>query len=59
VPYLVLTGKGQRTLDKGGLPPGTQVFADLSSVVDSLLKDSKPLPVDEITPQKDGRRRQA
>ncbi|MGN0918981.1 MAG: D-glycero-beta-D-manno-heptose 1,7-bisphosphate 7-phosphatase, partial [Oxalobacter sp.] len=25
-PYLVLTGKGRRTLEKGGLPPGTQVF---------------------------------
>lgn len=59
VPYLVLTGKGQRTLDKGGLPPGTQVFADLASVVDSLLKDSPPSTPDEITPQKDGRRRQA
>jgi D-glycero-D-manno-heptose 1,7-bisphosphate phosphatase len=59
VPYLVLTGKGQRTLDKGGLPPGTQVFPDLASVVDSLLKNSTPSPVDEITPQKDGRRRQA
>ena len=59
VPYLVLTGKGQRTRDKGGLPPGTLIFPDLASVVDSLLKDSKPLPVDEIMPQKDGRRRQA
>jgi D-glycero-D-manno-heptose 1,7-bisphosphate phosphatase len=59
VPYLVLTGKGRRTRDKGGLPPGTQVFDDLASVVDSLLKDGKPLPVDDITPQKDGRRRQA
>ena len=59
VPYLVLTGKGERTRDKGGLPPGTLVFSDLASVVDSLLKDSKPLPVDEIMPQKDGRRRQA
>jgi D-glycero-D-manno-heptose 1,7-bisphosphate phosphatase len=59
VPYLVLTGKGERTRDKGGLPPGTLIFPDLASVVDSLLKDSKPLPVDEIMPQKDGRRRQA
>ena len=58
VPYLVLTGKGQRTRDKGGLPPGTQVFADLASVVDSLLKNSPPSTPDEITPQKDGRRRQ-
>ena len=59
VPYLVLTGKGQRTLDKGGLPPGTQVFPNLASVVDSLLKNSPPSTPDEITPQKDGRRRQA
>ncbi len=59
VPYLVLTGKGQRTRDKGGLPPGTQVFPDLASVVDSLLKNSPPSTPDEITPQKDGRRRQA
>ena len=59
VPYLVLTGKGQRTRDKGGLPPGTQVFPDLASVVDSLLKDGTPQPVDDIVPQKDGRRRQA
>ncbi len=59
VPYLVLTGKGQRTRDKGGLPPGTLVFPDLASVVDSLLKDGTPHPVDDIVPQKDGRRRQA
>jgi D-glycero-D-manno-heptose 1,7-bisphosphate phosphatase len=59
VPYLVLTGKGQRTRDKGGLPPGTVVFPDLASVVDSLLKDGTPQPVDDIVPQKDGRRRQA
>ena len=59
VPYLVMTGKGERTLEKGGLPPGTLIFPDLASVVDSLLKGSTPLPVEEITPQKDGRRRQA
>ena len=39
-PYLVLTGKGQKTFDTGGLPPGTQVFADLASMVDALLKAS-------------------
>jgi D-glycero-D-manno-heptose 1,7-bisphosphate phosphatase len=27
--HLVLTGKGQKTLDAGNLPPGTQVYADL------------------------------
>ena len=37
----------------------TEQSLTLNSVVDSLLKDSKPLPVDEIMPQKDGRRRQA
>lgn len=36
-PYLVLTGKGQLTRAKGGLPPGTQIFADLASMVDALL----------------------
>ncbi len=36
-PYLVKTGKGEHTLEKGGLPPGTQVFDNLSAVVDRLL----------------------
>lgn len=35
-PYLVLTGKGMRTQEKGGLPEGTQVFPDLAAVVASL-----------------------
>lgn len=38
VPYLVLTGKGEKTRERGGLPPGTQVFADLAAVVDHLLQ---------------------
>lgn len=37
-PYLVRTGKGERTLAKGGLPPGTTVHADLAAVVNHLLK---------------------
>jgi D-glycero-D-manno-heptose 1,7-bisphosphate phosphatase len=37
-PYLVLTGKGGQTLAAGGLPPGSQVFADLPAVVDNLLR---------------------
>jgi D-glycero-D-manno-heptose 1,7-bisphosphate phosphatase len=37
-PYLVLTGKGQKTHETGGLPPGTQVFPDLASMVDALLR---------------------
>lgn len=36
-PYLVRTGKGEHTMDKGGLPPGTQVFDNLAAVVDRLL----------------------
>jgi D-glycero-D-manno-heptose 1,7-bisphosphate phosphatase len=42
-PYLVRTGKGKKTEEKGGLPPGTQIFADLSAVVDHLLAGAKPL----------------
>ena len=38
VPYLVLTGKGEKTNETGGLPPGTQVFPDLAAVVSHLLK---------------------
>ena len=38
LPYLVLTGKGQKTFDTGGLPPGTQVFRDLAAMVDALLR---------------------
>jgi D-glycero-D-manno-heptose 1,7-bisphosphate phosphatase len=36
-PYLVLTGKGEKTLAKGGLPPNTTIYPDLSAVVDALL----------------------
>ncbi|RJF99454.1 D-glycero-beta-D-manno-heptose 1,7-bisphosphate 7-phosphatase [Noviherbaspirillum saxi] len=39
-PHLVLTGKGEKTRDKGGLPPGTTIHADLASFVDDLLKKS-------------------
>jgi D-glycero-D-manno-heptose 1,7-bisphosphate phosphatase len=46
-PYLVLTGKGQKTADTGGLPPGTQVFPDLAAMVNALLKAApeKPAPI--------------
>lgn len=37
-PYLVLTGKGEKTFAAGKLPEGTQVFANLSAVVAELLK---------------------
>lgn len=36
-PYLVLTGKGQKTLETGGLPPGTLIFPNLAAVADHLL----------------------
>lgn len=38
LPYLVLTGKGERTQMTGGLPPGTRVYPDLAAMVTALLK---------------------
>ncbi|KTT04652.1 D,D-heptose 1,7-bisphosphate phosphatase [Pseudomonas oryzihabitans] len=38
-PYLVRTGKGERTLAKP-LPSGTRVFADLAAVADHLLEEA-------------------
>ncbi|MGH8687553.1 MAG: D-glycero-beta-D-manno-heptose 1,7-bisphosphate 7-phosphatase [Burkholderiales bacterium] len=35
-PVLVLTGKGRRTRDGGGLPPGTEVFPDLAAFAATL-----------------------
>jgi len=43
-PYLVLTGKGEKTREKGGLPPGTQVFPNLAAVADHLLRQTAPIP---------------
>lgn len=36
-PYLVLTGKGQKTSEDPELPPGTLIHADLASVVADLV----------------------
>ncbi|QID18806.1 D-glycero-beta-D-manno-heptose 1,7-bisphosphate 7-phosphatase [Nitrogeniibacter mangrovi] len=36
-PYLVLTGKGEKTRDDPALPPGTHIYPDLAAVVDALL----------------------
>lgn len=36
-PYLVLTGKGQKTIEDPELPPGTLIYADLASVVADLV----------------------
>jgi D-glycero-D-manno-heptose 1,7-bisphosphate phosphatase len=33
----VLTGKGEKTLAAGNLPPGTVVFPDLAFAVSALL----------------------
>ena len=35
-PILVLTGKGTRTREAGGLPEGTEVYADLAAVAQAL-----------------------
>jgi D-glycero-D-manno-heptose 1,7-bisphosphate phosphatase len=37
-PFLVLTGKGQKTQADGGLPESTVVFPDLASVASHLLE---------------------
>jgi D-glycero-D-manno-heptose 1,7-bisphosphate phosphatase len=46
-PFLVLTGKGGATQEKGGLPPGTQIFADLAAAADHLLGSLPPARADE------------
>jgi len=36
-PILVLTGKGGKTQQDGGLPPGTKIYANLGAAVRSLV----------------------
>jgi len=36
-PILVLTGKGEQTLQAGGLPEGTEIFRDLAAAAMSLI----------------------
>jgi D-glycero-D-manno-heptose 1,7-bisphosphate phosphatase len=43
-PVLVLTGKGEATRDKGGLPDGTLVCRDLAAAVDRLLAEGAQAP---------------
>jgi D-glycero-D-manno-heptose 1,7-bisphosphate phosphatase len=38
MPILVLTGKGQKTQEEGGLPAGTQIYADLADAVRSIIR---------------------
>ena len=35
-PWLVLTGNGKKTRDAGGLPPGTEIAADLAAIAVQL-----------------------
>ena len=35
-PWLVLTGNGKKTRDAGGLPPGTEIAADLAAIAARL-----------------------
>jgi D-glycero-D-manno-heptose 1,7-bisphosphate phosphatase len=35
-PYLVLTGKGKKTREAGGLPQGTEIVADLAAIAARL-----------------------
>lgn len=58
VPHLVLTGKGEKTLEKGGLPPGTLVHSDLASAVDALLKQPADAQADEQPQPKEIKRKQ-
>ena len=37
-PFLVLTGKGAQTRAAGGLPPGTQIHADLAATARAIVK---------------------
>jgi D-glycero-D-manno-heptose 1,7-bisphosphate phosphatase len=39
VPFLVRTGKGEKTEATGGLPPGTLTFPDLAATVQHILKN--------------------
>ncbi|MCX5591547.1 D-glycero-beta-D-manno-heptose 1,7-bisphosphate 7-phosphatase [Alcaligenes endophyticus] len=39
-PWLVHTGKGERTLKKGNLPEGTKIAENLASVIDTLLAEA-------------------
>jgi D-glycero-D-manno-heptose 1,7-bisphosphate phosphatase len=41
LPYLVLTGKGKKTSENGGLPPGTRIYPDLAAIVTHLLNPGK------------------
>jgi D-glycero-D-manno-heptose 1,7-bisphosphate phosphatase len=35
---LVLTGKGRRTLEAGGLPEGTRIYEDLAEAARAIIQ---------------------
>ena len=44
-PVLVLTGKGRMTREAGGLPEGTEIFADLAAFAIHLVEQrAEPRP---------------
>lgn len=43
-PYLMMTGKGEKTLATGGLPPGTRIFDNLAMMVERLLHTEQATP---------------
>ena len=43
LPFLVLTGKGEKTMEQGNLPPHTRIFPSLAAVVDTLLLEEEEL----------------
>lgn len=56
-PYLVRSGKGEKTLAAGGLPPGTMLFDNLAAVVDHLLLTTDTVR-DEASASKDSKKKQ-
>lgn len=48
-PYLVLTGKGEKTREKGGLPPGTMTYPNLAGVADALLRAPNPVVAEALS----------
>ena len=57
-PYLVMTGKGEKTLATGGLPPGTQIFDDLSHMVDRLLHTEQTVADADVARPASGKKKQ-
>ena len=51
-PILVLSGKGKKTLENGGLPPKTRIFDDLAAVADFLLSEKTETGEPPLSSQK-------